>query len=159
MNRFLSCLLVVLFCAAIPFNMYAQKTEKDEKEKKEDKLESQAAVAAAVNELRVAMIAGDSNQLKQLVAKQLSYGHSSGLIENREEFISKLSSGKSDFLSMELSNQSIIVDGNTAIVRHVLDGNINDNGQAGKVHLAVMLVWKEKKGKWVLLARQATKIP
>jgi ketosteroid isomerase-like protein len=117
-----------------------------------------AKVAAAVESLRKAMLDGDKKQLEALAAEGLSYGHSSGKVEDRATFVETLASGKSDFITMDLSEQTITVAGNTAIVRHKLQGDTNDNGKAGSVKLGVMTVWQKQKGKWKLLARQAFKL-
>lgn len=118
---------------------------------------SEKAVAASVENLRKAMIDGDSVMLDQLTFEQLSYGHSGGHIDDKKEFIQKLVSGKSDFVTMELLDQTIVVSKKVAIVRHKLNAKTNDGGKPGEVHLLVMLVWEKANGKWKLLARQAVK--
>ncbi len=118
---------------------------------------TEKAVGAAVEKLRIAMTSGDSIQLSQLVTDDLSYGHSSGHVDDKATFINKLVSGKSDFVSITLSEQQIILHGKTAIVRHKLDAVTNDNNKPGEVHLYVMLVWVKKGGAWKLLGRQAVK--
>ena len=115
------------------------------------------AVAAAVETLRKAMIDGNQQALEAIAADQLSYGHSSGNVEDKKTFVATLTSGKSDFVTISLSNQTITVSGETAIVRHKLDATTNDNGQPGTVSLAILTVWQKHKGKWVMLARQAVK--
>src|SRR4051812_38639130 len=77
------------------------------------------AVAAAVETLRKAMLDGDKTALERISAEKLSYGHSSGQIENKEEFVAALATGKSDFARIDISDQKILITGNTAIVRHV----------------------------------------
>lgn len=114
-------------------------------------------VAAAVSQLTTAMINADSLSLGRLVDDQLSYGHSGGHVEGKKEFMGKILSSKSDFVSIELNNQTITVSGSTAIVRHRLDAKTNDNGKPGEVHLQVLLVWQKLHGHWKLLARQAVK--
>jgi ketosteroid isomerase-like protein len=114
-------------------------------------------VAAAVEKLRKAMIDGDSSMLSSLVSDHLSYGHSGGHVDDKKTFIRKLSGGGSDFVTMDLSEQTILVSGKTAIVRHKLEAKTNDNNKPGEVHLLVMLVWQKKAGKWKLLGRQAVK--
>jgi ketosteroid isomerase-like protein len=115
-------------------------------------------VADAVAELRKAMIDADKQKLESLVAEDLSYGHSSGKIEDKATFIESLVSGRSDFLTMDLTDQTIDVKGKTAIVRHNLTADTNDNGKTGTVKLGVMLVWQKESGRWKLLARQAFKL-
>jgi ketosteroid isomerase-like protein len=116
-------------------------------------------VADAVQQLRKAMIDADSVTLVKLTSGKLSYGHSGGLVENQQEFITKLTSGKSDFVTMDLTDQTITVSEDVALVRHTLKGSINDGGKPGDVHLKVLLVWQKQKGDWKLLARQAIKQP
>jgi len=116
------------------------------------------AVQNAVEQLKKAMIDADKAALEKLTADDLSYGHSSGRVENKTEFVESLVSGKSDFLTMDLTNQTVKVSGNTAIVRHNLSGNINDSGQAGTVKLFVMLVWVKQGKQWRLLGRQAVRL-
>jgi len=116
------------------------------------------AVAAAVEQLRLAMVSGDRAALANIAAEQLSYGHSGGLIENKAEFVEKIASGNSDFVSITLSEQSIAISGKTAIVRQRLDAVTNDGGKPGEAHIKVLLVWQKQGKQWKLLARQAVKI-
>ncbi len=117
------------------------------------------SVAAAVERLRVAMVDGNKSELENITADQLSYGHSSGHIDNKTEFVEKLVSGASDFVSIDQTAQTISINDKTAIVRHRLDAKTNDGGKPGEAHLFVLLVWQKKHGNWKLLARQAVKVP
>lgn len=115
-------------------------------------------VAAAVEVLKKAMIDADQLKLDALTAGDLSYGHSSGKIEDKAAFIKALVSGTSDFVSIGLTEQSVKVTGNTAIVRHTLSGSTTDGGKPANVKLSVLTVWQKQQGKWKLLARQAIKL-
>lgn len=116
------------------------------------------AVAYAVETLHKAMIDGNSSALEQIVTEKLSYGHSGGHIDDKKEFVEKLSSGKSDFVSITITDQTVSISGKNAIVRHILKAKTNDSGKPGDVHLRILLVWKKEAGKWKLLARQAVKM-
>jgi len=115
-------------------------------------------VSAAVEALRRAMVDPDKAVLEKLTLPELSYGHSNGMIQNQTEFIEALTSGKSDFVSIELTEQSITIVNNTAVVRHFLSAVTNDGGKPGQTKLSVLLVWQKQKGDWRLLARQAVKV-
>ncbi|MFC6997456.1 nuclear transport factor 2 family protein [Rufibacter roseus] len=115
-------------------------------------------VAAAVEQLKQALISGDRQALESIVAEGLSYGHSSGKVEDKATFVETLVTGKSDFVTIDLENQIVQVSGNTALVRHNLTATTNDSGKPGSVKLGVLLVWQKQNGKWKLLARQAYKI-
>lgn len=110
-----------------------------------------------LEQLRKAMIDANEDKLSKLVSDQLSYGHSSGHIDDKKEFIEKLTSGRSDFVRMDISEQQITLSGKTAIVRHILQGDILDGGKPGKVSLYVLQIWQRTHGEWILLARQAAK--
>ena len=115
------------------------------------------AVAEVVEKLRQAMVDGNKTALENCVADELSYGHSGGHVEGKAEFVDKIVTGKSDFVTIELLDQTISISGNTAVVRHKLNATTNDNGKPGEVHLLVLLVFQKQKGEWKLLARQAVK--
>ena len=121
-------------------------------------LEEQS-VAKAVENLRNAMVNPNDNTLDRLVADELSYGHSSGMVQNKAAFIEGLVSGKSNFVSIDITEQTIKVVGNTAIVRHHFAASTKDGGIAGTVKLSILLVWQKQKDEWRLLARQAVKLP
>lgn len=116
-------------------------------------------VADAVEQLKNAMLDADGQTLDKLTASQLSYGHSSGLIEDKAAFIKALTSGTSDWVTINFSGQIIRMIDGTAIVRHQLSGDTNDNGKAGSTKLGVMLIWQKQSGQWKLFARQAFKLP
>ena len=118
----------------------------------------EAQVAVAVTSLTKAMIDADKPVLEKLTDPGLSYGHSSGKIQNQKEFIDAIVSGASDFVTIDLLDQTIRVSGKTAIVRHILSATTNDGGKPGTVKLSVLLVWQKKHGHWKLLARQAVKV-
>lgn len=141
-KRILSVTIILLFVNAIAF---AQ--TKDEKE-----------VADAVEQLRTGMINGDKATLEKVTAEKLSYGHSSGLIQDKKEFVDKIVSGASDFVTLDLTEQTISISDKVAIVRHTLSARTNDGGKPGEVHLKILLIWQKQKGGWKLLARQAVKI-
>lgn len=115
-------------------------------------------VAAAVEALRTAMVDGDKRNLDRITAATLSYGHSGGQIDDKKEFIEKLASGASDFVTIDISEQTITISGDTAIVRHILSAQTNDSGKPGTVKLKVLLVWQRLDGNWKLMARQAVKL-
>jgi len=117
----------------------------------------EAAVKVAVEKLTAAMISGERKALETIASSNLSYGHSGGHVEGSVEFVEKIASGKSDFVSIDITEQTINVTGKTAIVRHLLTAVTNDNGKPGNVKLKVLLVFAKEQGEWKMLARQAVK--
>jgi ketosteroid isomerase-like protein len=117
-------------------------------------------VAHAVESLRTAMLTADGALLTGLAHDELSYGHSGGQIQNKQEFVQTFTSGDSVFTSIEITGQTISIVGDTAIVRHVLSAATNDKGKGpGSVKISILLVWvRSAEHTWQLLARQAVKV-
>lgn len=115
-------------------------------------------VGNSVELLRKFMIDPDSIQLSNLLSDQLSYGHSSGKIESKSEFLANLLNGNSDFTEIVLSDQKITGTENSAVVRHNLTAKTIDKGVPGNIKLHIMTVWVKEKKQWKLLARQATRL-
>jgi len=116
-------------------------------------------VANAVENMRKAMISGNKTELENVASDNLSYGHSSGKLQNKAEFVEAIVSKASVFVTISLTEQTIKVTGNTAIVRHILDAQTNDGGKPGTTKLGVLLVFIKEHSEWKLLARQAYKLP
>ncbi|MBW4889278.1 nuclear transport factor 2 family protein [Mucilaginibacter sp. HMF5004] len=119
---------------------------------------SEKEVADAVEFMRKAMISGNKADLEKVACEKLSYGHSSGKIQNADEFVETIASKQSVFVTIELSNQTIKIVDNTAIVRHILTAQTNDGGKPGNVNLGIMLVFVKEHGNWKLVGRQAYKL-
>lgn len=137
-------LLSIIFCLLATVVMAQDKSVKQ--------------VEAAVEQLRLTMIDPNESVLNKLASDKLTYGHSSGKVEDKTAFVQTLVTGKSDFVSVSFTNQTIQVVGATAIVRHRLDAATNDGGNPGTVKLDIVLVWVKVKNNWQLLARQAVKV-
>jgi hypothetical protein len=144
MKYFLLTLAVVFF----QFSASAQNSSKSKDE---------IAVAARVETLRQSMIDADGTKLNELTSAGLSYGHSSGMVQNKAAFIEKIMNGESDFVAIEFQNQTIEIVGDAAIVRHNLVAHTKDGGIDKNIKIGIMLVWQKQKNKWLLIARQAFK--
>ena len=116
-------------------------------------------VENAVNKLTKLMITPDSLALDKLILNNLSYGHSSGKIETKQQFMQSLLSGSSDFVDINLTDQTVTIQNKTALVRHTLNAKTNDKNVPGNVKLNILLVWSKEKAGWKLLGRQAVKVP
>lgn len=143
MQRFIFLLLItLLFSTAI-----SAQTKKE------------ASVAVAVEALRKAMVEGDKANLEKFAHEGLTYGHSGGKVETKAEFVENIANGNSDFVTIDLTGQTIYVAGKTAIVRHRLNATTKDKGKdPATVNLAILTVWVKEKKEWKMVARQAVKV-
>ncbi len=115
------------------------------------------AVAAAITKLSDAMLAADKDKLTALTADQLSYGHSSGVVQSKSVFIEVIANKQTVYKSIELSSQSIALAGADAIVRHnwLSESGPADGSKWAVSKLGVLQVWQKQGADWKLLARQA----
>lgn len=101
----------------------------------------------------------DSATLDDLFAKQLTYGHSHGNLQNREEALRGASKNKSYYTDTAVTILKVIVENNTAIVRHLFKANEHKtDGSVAPLNFTMMLVWIKEKGKWRLMGRQAVSV-
>lgn len=116
----------------------------------------EAAVAQAVEAFRKAVMAKDRNQLEALIADQLHYWHSDGRVETKSEHIADVLSKRAVYKSIDLTNQTVNVTGDTAVVRHNLTAESERaGGKMQSTKIGVFTVWQKQGGQWKLLARQA----
>ena len=118
----------------------------------------EAEVASAVEALRKLMVQPIKEELEALVADELHYGHSDADLEDKATFIETLISKKSDFISIDLSQQTINVYNDTAVVRHVLHADTYDDEIPRSIKLLILSVWHLQNGMWKIVARQAVKM-
>lgn len=101
----------------------------------------------------------DSLTLEDLFAKQATYGHSHGNLQTREEAIRGISKNKSYYTDTSVTILKVIIENNTAIVRHLFKGNEHKpDGSVTPLNFTMMLVWIKEKGKWRLMGRQAVSV-
>ncbi len=116
-------------------------------------------IETAVDELYAAMVDKNEESLKNLTAEALTYGHSSGKIEDKAQYVEGVMNGSFDFSSITPAEQNIAISGDTAIVRHIFVAEGTDNGKPADVRIGVMMTYLKQNGQWKLLARQAYKLP
>lgn len=116
-------------------------------------------VSQAVETLRKAMIEGNGEKLAELTAASLTYGHSSGKIEDQAAFIAALTDGNNKILKLTFTDQSIVIVENIATVRNTMDLDIQSGEDDPRsIHLIVLMTWMKVNGEWKLLSRQAARV-
>ena len=118
----------------------------------------EAALVQAVDALRKAMIAKDGKQFDALISENVSYGHSAGRIETKAEFIKVALASKSVLKSLNFTEQTNKIVGNSAIVRFMYNGESELDGKMSTTKIGVLTVWQKEQGAWKLFARQAFRL-
>jgi len=118
----------------------------------------EAAVGQAVEALRMALLKADKPALEKLASDQLSYGHSSAVVQNKAEFIDGVMTRKATVKTIEFPDMKIMMAGNNAIARHLYVSEGEQDGKPTNVKIGVLAVWTKQDGGWKLLARQGYKL-
>lgn len=116
------------------------------------------ALNTALENLRVGLIDANEGMLYSVTSGNLTYGHSAGAVEDQKTFVANIVNGKSDFVSIRISDQTIDLDNDMAYVRHTFDAVTSTDPKVAPIKLKILLVWEYKGGAWKLRARQAVKI-
>ncbi len=157
-----SLLILILFLMSVNLSCVQNKDDKPAKATMDTGDVGPAStdsVATAVELFRKTMVDPDQETFDRLISEHLSYGHSTGLIEDKATCIASMVSGKFNFESLDLTDQTIEVVDNTALVRHTFFAHTHDAGKdPTTVKLKVLMVWLKQQGQWKLLARQAVRI-
>ena len=108
-----------------------------------------------------AMVKGDRAALEKLLADDLTYTHSTALLESKEQFLKSVTSGNIDYVSIVPSEADwkIRVNGNTAVVNGLAAVNVIDTGKDRKIRIRFTTVQANRGGAWQLLAWQSTVVP
>jgi ketosteroid isomerase-like protein len=118
----------------------------------------EAAVDKAIEALRKALLEKDKARLELLSADQLSYGHSSGKVQTKAEFVDGVMTSKALTKSIAFPELSITVLGDAAIARHLFEAEMETDGKPTSVKIGALQVWQKQTGNWKLLARQGFKL-
>jgi len=116
-----------------------------------------AALTQAIETFYNAIRDKNAAAFEPLLTPDVSYGHSSGRIENKAQFISNVLDPKTKWKTIYGDKQSNYFSGDTAVSRHVMTGENERDGKPGTAAMQTMMVWQKQNGSWKLLARQAFK--
>jgi ketosteroid isomerase-like protein len=119
----------------------------------------EAAVTQSVETLRKALLEPDKAKLAQVTSDQISYGHSDGRVETKEQFINGVMTRKQVVKSLTFPDLKVSVVGNAAIVRHIYLSESELDGKATTTRIGALQVWQKQDGAWKLLARQGFRLP
>lgn len=118
----------------------------------------EAAVKEKVEALRKALLAADKAQLELLAADQLSYGHSDGKVQTKDQFVDGVVTRKATVKSLTFPELTVTVAGDAATTRHLYLSESETDGKPNNVRIGVLAVWQKQDGSWKLLARQGYKL-
>ncbi|HEY6978523.1 MAG TPA: nuclear transport factor 2 family protein [Chitinophagaceae bacterium] len=119
----------------------------------------QTEVMMKMANLRNAILSKDSVTLSNLLADDVTYGHSSGLIQTKAELIRSIVSGEQDYKSLEPSDMIVRIYDNAGVVNANVKASVIYKGKPTDLNMAVTFTWVKINGDWKLVARQSVKLP
>lgn len=99
----------------------------------------------------------DTNYLKFILAEQLVYTHSNGMVETKREFINSIISGKIVYKTIGIKEQKINIIQKTALITGVLNVKGALNGKEFDLDLRYTVVYIKFED-WKLVAWQSLKL-
>ena len=119
-----------------------------------------STIETAVAEFNQLMITPKAQSFESFCSDALSYGHSSGLTQNKAEFINDVVNGPYHFTSVTSPDLSISISGNTGIARFVFLATAIKDAQQIDIRIGCVQVYQlDQNNQLKLLARQAYKLP
>ena len=114
----------------------------------------------AAAKLDKALVTKDTTALKQVLHKNLTFGHSNGWVETKDDVLKDVASGKLAYIKINYSDENWINTKDVATMRATSDVQIlSPEGKPTDLKLHVLLVWLKTNKGWQLLARQTTRLP
>jgi ketosteroid isomerase-like protein len=118
-----------------------------------------ATVLAAEDRRYEAMINTDLAALDRMLDDRLSYAHSSGARDTKDEYLAKVRSGYYDYLRINHPVERVEVVGDTAIVVGRMTCDLTVQGTPKTIDNLALAVWTRAAGVWRLLAYAPTAPP
>lgn len=116
-------------------------------------------VRAADSRRIAATVRGDAGELGSLLAEELTYTHTTGQVESREEHLAAISAGKLDYQSIDRTEDQVRIYGDTAVVTGRADMKVNAQGKDLVLAIRFTAVWVKGEKGWRMVAWQSTRLP
>jgi hypothetical protein len=113
-----------------------------------------AAITQVVEDYRQGMLTADKVQLEALCMDEISYGHTSGVLQTKAEFIASVTNGETVWKSIEFEHPTNRIVGDCAISHFLFVAENESEGKTNTLKFDVVLVWHRQGGKWKMLVRQ-----
>ena len=119
---------------------------------------SEREVLAAMDAWKQATIAKDRAALEKLLHPDLTYTHSSGMNQTKDEVLKSVTTGNASVEAIDFTGTTVRIYGNTALVKGKVDIRNNTGGNSSTAHLDILHVWIKGPQGWQMVARQAVRL-
>lgn len=102
---------------------------------------------------------GDLAALQRILGDRLIYTHSTGVVEDKKEYLARLGKGAQKYELIEHASMNIRVYGEAGVVASRVRMKGVSNTRLFDNQLLMLHVWVKQGGRWQLVAHQTTKLP
>jgi uncharacterized protein (TIGR02246 family) len=122
--------------------------------------EAASSTVALLEQRRLeAMTRGDVEALAPLLADDLTYTHSSGMTETKEQFLESLRSRRLQYVKVDREDVRVRTYGSTAVITGLARVVVRSEGKDRDLSLRFTDVWIKRGGRWQMVAWQSTVTP
>jgi ketosteroid isomerase-like protein len=105
------------------------------------------------------VIAGDIAKVDAFLGRDLIYGHASGIVENKDQYMTKLRGGAQRYEAIEYHDMTTKMYGDTAVVHGHVRMAGKTKGEPFNNEVMMLHVWVKRDGRWQLAAHQTAQMP
>ena len=105
-----------------------------------------------------ALVENDTAALEQLLAEDLTYVHSNGMLDTKTSYIESLRSGRSSYLTMDMSETAVRAFGETALINARFEARVKLGDNEVNPKARVLIVYSKRDGRWQMVAWESTSI-
>jgi hypothetical protein len=119
---------------------------------------TEKAVAGLEEQIRRAVIKGDTSILEQYLADNYVGIGPNGIKDDKSHTIQALKNGTVKYSAIDISEESVRMYGNTGIYNGRGNVKMTINGQPLTADVRVTIVWVKENGQWKRVSFQATQV-
>lgn len=120
--------------------------------------EVEREVLAADSARVKALVENDVEALEQILAGDLTYVHSNGMLDTRESYIGALRSGRTRYLTMDMSDVAVRSLGDAALINAKFDARVQVGDREVNPVARVLIAYAKRDGRWQMVAWESTSI-
>ena len=100
-----------------------------------------------------AMTEADIDTMREIVSKDMTFTHMSGMRQTREEYFADIEKGRLTYFTIGIENPVIDIDGDTAAVSFTSVLNANAYGARGTYRMKGTHHYEKRDGEWIAVNR------
>ena len=105
-----------------------------------------------------AVKAKDFAKLEAMLTPDLIYAHSTGIIDDKTQYLTKMKTGKQNYAGIEHKSTTVRMHGNAAIAHSKVRMHGTNATGPFDDQLMMIHVWVKSNGKWMLAVHQTTRL-